>query len=67
MKHRDQDKTSDKARQPDAGRLPPDQAAADQAMAQKQTDNPGGRRGIEPDEQHRQSGHRISDQGQRKH
>ena len=37
-----------------------------QQMQRQSTDQPGGKRGIEPEELHRQSGHRVGDQGAHK-
>lgn len=37
-----------------------------QQMQRKSTDKPSGKRGIEDEELHRQSGHRVGDQGAHK-
>jgi hypothetical protein len=37
-----------------------------QQMDRKATDNPDGKRGMEDQEMHRQSGHRVGDQGTHK-
>lgn len=49
-------------------RVPLNQQApkAQQQIQRKSTDKPGGKRGIEAEEVHRQSGHRIGDQGTHK-
>ena len=50
---------SDKQKRPSEKAPPKDQ----QEMQRKATDTPDGKRGIEAEELHRQSGHRVGDQG----
>jgi hypothetical protein len=53
---------SDKQKIPLNQQAPKDQ----QQMQHKSTDTPDGKRGIEDQELHRQSGHRVGDQGTHK-
>lgn len=50
---------SDKQKQP----LPKDGKDASKAMERQMNQNAKFRRGIEPEEMHRQGGHRVPDQG----
>ena len=53
---------SEKQKHPSGKSPPKDQ----QQMQRKSTDNPDGKRGLEDEELHRQSGHRVGDQGSHK-
>jgi hypothetical protein len=50
---------SEKQKRPSDKAPPEDQ----QQMQRKSTDKPDGKRGLEDEELHRQSGHRVGDQG----